>query len=202
MPLHLQVGKQRRVAVVFSCPGRHEEAAGYPAARITGRNLDTLLMLLSKALKRSDLTRSNITITNAWPLVEYKAKTGRSQATAREIKAPDNLKRLEQELAEITDFIIFCGARAGAVSQELRLKNKPKLVLIQHLGLRGLSLIAIDVSGEPIVAADIQLSSGKKIHRKIVQSANTEKRLAVLVHSIVTQLKSPLPNKDAETGCP
>ena len=192
MAIHLQVGKQQRVAVVFSCPGRHEEAAGYPAAKTTGRNLDRLLSLLSKALNRNDLTRSNITITNAWPEVEYKAKTGRSEATAKEVKAPENVKRLQQELDEITDFVIFCGDTARAASQNLRLKHNPSFVYLKHLSLRGLSLIARDVQGERIIAADVQISAGSDISKMKLQSDNTNKRLAVLVDSILSQLRSEL----------
>lgn len=187
--VHLQVGKLKRVAVVFSCPGRHEEVAGYPAAKMTGRNLDTLLSLLSIAIGRSDLTRENITITNAWPQVEYKAKTGRSEATTQEITAPENLQRIQHELEEITDFVIFCGEKAKIVSQYLKLKHHPKFAYIEHLGLRGLCLIRRDVSGEPIVAADIQISAGTKTDKQAIQNENTVKRLAVLARSLVSQLQ-------------
>ncbi|OGU06652.1 MAG: hypothetical protein A2075_08715 [Geobacteraceae bacterium GWC2_58_44] len=139
MPVHLQVGKEKKVAVVFSCPGRHEEVAGHPAAQSTGKNLDTLLLLLSQALNRNDLTRANITITNAWPEVEYQAKTGRSEATAKEVEGAGNIERLQQELEDVTDFVIFCGAKAAAVARNLRLKYRPKFVYMRHPGLRGLS---------------------------------------------------------------
>jgi len=192
MPIHIQAGKEKRVAVVFSCPGRHEEVAGHPAARITGRNLETLLALLSKALNRSDLTRSNITITNVWPDIEYKAKTGRSEPTAKEVKSPKNIERLQQELDDISEFVIFCGEKARTVSQDLRLKHKPRFVYIQHPGLRGLSLIVTDVQGERIVAANVRVSAGSDLSKARIQSDNTQRRLAVLVRSILTQLHSDL----------
>jgi len=180
-PLHLQEGREQRVAVVFSCPGRHEEAAGHPAAGSTGRNLEILLTLLGQALNRSDLARVNVTITNAWPLVEYRGKTGRTEATVKEITAEGNTARLQQELAGITDFVIFCGARARSASGYLRLEHHPRFVFVKHLGLRGLSLIRRDVGGEPIVAAA----------RRDLQGKNNLKRLEVVAHSIVSQLRSP-----------
>ena len=190
MAIHLQVGKRKRVAVVFSCPGRHEEVAGHPAAGITGRNLERILSLLSKALHRSDLTRSDITITNAWPKVEYKSKTGRSEATAREVNAPENLERLQQELEEITDFVIFCGETARVVARNLQLKHKPRYVYIRHIGLRGMLLIVTDVQGDRIIAADVRISAGCNVSRAEIQASNTEKRLAVVVHSILSQLQN------------
>jgi len=180
-PLHLQEGREQRVAVVFSCPGRHEEAAGHPAAGSTGKNLEILLTLLGKALNRSDLARVNVTITNAWPWVEYRGKTGRTEATAKEIRAAGNIARLQQELAEVTDFVIFCGERARSVSGYLRLERHPRFVFVKHLGLRGLSLIRRDVAGEPIVAAG----------RRDLQGTNNLRRLEVVAHSIVNQLRSP-----------
>jgi hypothetical protein len=179
--LHIQVGKEKRVAVVFSCPGRHEEEAGYPAAKGTGRNLNLLLSLLAEALGRSDLTRENVTITNVWPEVEYLGKTGRSEASVKEITAPANLQRLQQELDEVTDFVIFCGDRARKAARRLKLRHDPKLVFVGHLGLRGLSLINRDAGGERIVAAP----KG----RRDVQCENTRRRLEVLVQQILRQLQ-------------
>lgn len=183
----MQVGKEKKAAVVFSCPGRHEELAGHPAAGATGKNLDTLLSLLSKALHRSDLARDNVTITNAWPGVEYPAKTGRSQATTKEVLAPENIERLQRELEEISEMVIFCGEKAAAAARHLLLKRQPKRLYIKHLGLRGLSLLGTDVQGETILAADVQVSAGGKTR---IRGDNTERRLAVLVDSVLAQLRS------------
>lgn len=201
MPVHLQQGKERKVAVVFSCPGRHEELAGFPAAHLTGRNLDLLLSLLARELKRDDLTRGNITITNAWSRVEYRAKTGRSEATVQEVEGAENVKRLQRELEEVSDFIIFCGARAKAAARHLQLGRKPRLVFIRHPGLRGLSLMATDLRGERILAAELQASRGGKGARRASQSENTRRRLEVLVHSILSQLRDD-PEAAAGQGYP
>ena len=200
MPLHIQPGKEQRVAVVFSCPGRHEEIAGHPAAKATGKNLEALLSLLAGALNRSDLSRDNITVTNAWPEVEYKAKTGRSEATNREVLAPANIRRLQGELDAISDLVIFCGAKARAVSRRLQLRHRPKYLYLGHLGLRGLSSLKTDVEGEPILSADLQIGAGRKMSKQRMRAENTEKRLAVLVDSILTQLGQQTEAAEAGKG--
>lgn len=190
--VHLQAGRLNRVAVVFSCPGRHEEAAGHPAARGTGRNLDILLSLLGQALGRDDLNRENVTITNAWPRVEYRERTGRSEASEREVVSPDNVERLRRELYEVTDLVIFCGKRAAAVAPLLRLKHRPSLVFIKHPGLRGLSLIRTDAYGKEIVAAHAAACRDGRHGKTELQAQNTRRRLAVLVGSICEQLDHPV----------
>lgn len=132
--MQIQIGKQNKVAIVFSCPGRHEENVGFPAAEITGKNLNNLLILLSKELKRDDLIRSNITITNAWPSIEYREKTRRSEATKQEVNDAKNIERLKLELDNVLEFVIFCGDRARVASESLQLKERPKFIYVKHLG--------------------------------------------------------------------
>ncbi len=189
MDIHIQIGKQKRVAIVFSCPGRHEEDAGYPAAKTTGKNLNALLSTLSDALSRSDLIRTNITITNAWPIVEYEEKTGRSEATEQEVVAPSNIKRLQQELDDITEFVILCGEMAKAISKKLHLEKNPQFIYVKHWGTRGLMSIVADLDGKPIVAAEAQIFAGSKVSKRKIQSENTEKRLAIVARSIIKELK-------------
>jgi uracil-DNA glycosylase len=178
--IYLQKGSENRVAVVFSCPGRHEEMAGRPAAKATGKNLELLLSILGEALGR-DLSREKVTITNAWPEVEYRGKTGRTEASPKEITAAENVARLQQELQDITDFVIFCGERARLVAGKLRLKHHPKLVFIRHPGLRGLSTINTDIYGGRIVAA------GRNMRE--AQAQNNKRRLEFLVQQILCQLE-------------
>jgi len=84
---HLNIGnKKNKVAFVFSCPGQSEEKAQKPAAGQTGKNLDALLVYLNK--KNStifrDTDRYEYRITNAWDKVEFKSRTGRTEATKKE----------------------------------------------------------------------------------------------------------------------
>lgn len=188
MAIHIQVGKKSAVAVVFSCPGRHEEKNNCPAAKNTGKNLHTFLSILAIKLPRNELVRSNITITNAWSCVEYKAKTNRSEATDQEIVTIPNIGRLRRELDHITEFIIFCGKKAKLASTHFTLKNQPKFIYIEHLGTRGLLSITTDTSGRAIISADEQINKGRTISKRRIQKENTKKRLEVVAKSVQDQL--------------
>ena len=151
--VHLECGRSNDVAFVFSCPGRKEYEARPqgPAKGDTGTNLNDLLGIMRKkyagtvmkitAPKR--FSRDEIWITNAWSEVEYKTKTGRSEAKEEEILHPDNLDRLYRDLSRIERAIICCGRRAGAAVRELRRRNRIEisvgLFCIPHLGNRSLN---------------------------------------------------------------
>ncbi|MDI9334563.1 MAG: hypothetical protein QM533_09325 [Cytophagales bacterium] len=135
---HLQSCAGAQVAFVFSCPGQKEELLGHPCAGATGRNLDAALPKLH-ALLPSVFTspiRRNYVLTNSWPHIEYAAKTGRSEATALEVLSPDNLHRLESELAGITT-ILICGQKAKHAVVELQAKKRllpqTKVAIAMHL---------------------------------------------------------------------
>ena len=148
-----------------------------------------LLGMLSTALGRADLTRINVTITNASRTVEYEEKTGRSQPTEAEVIAPDNLHRLERELRNVKEFVIFCGEMARAASERLRLVNAPTILYVEHLGARGLLSIKNDIGGEAIVKASDQRDAGRKESLKKIQTENTTKRLEVVARSLLAQLQ-------------
>lgn len=192
MSIHNKPGKEYKVAFVFSCPGRYEKEAGHPAAKATGTNLQKLLLKLSQILVRNDLTRDNITITNAWDRVEYVKLTKRSEATDGEILTPENIRRLVKELAHVTEFIVFCGAKAKLASKEIvrsnLLTNKPTFLFLEHLGTRGMLSILKDIDGNRIVSADDQILAGRKLSKRKIQSENTEKRIEVVANSLVGQL--------------
>ena len=108
MAVHYQKGLGNRVAFVFSCPGRYEQTAGCPAAKVTGVNLQKLLEILTEIFERNDLSREQITVTNAWSRIEYKELTGRSEATDEEIQMSENISRLQCELEHVEEFMVFC----------------------------------------------------------------------------------------------
>lgn len=193
MSAHFQKGKKNNVAFVFSCPGRHEKAADCPAAKATGTNLRRLLAKLCEALNRNDLPRENITIANAWDRVEYKELTSRSEATDREIKENDNIYRLSIELSHVTEFIVFCGDKARIASEQLAQKNivnsSPRFLFLEHLGTRGLNSISSDLYGREIISADKQIEQGRNSSKRKIQFENTDKRLDVVVKSILEQLE-------------
>ncbi len=139
-PCHYQHGKKTAFAFVFSCPGQVEEKNGRPVSGKTGDNLDVLLEYLN-------LNKEEIRITNAWPLPEYKNKTGRSEAPNQEIKSRWNLARLENELLDIKGFIVCFGEKAKLAIESTNL-IKNKLIFIRHLGLQSINQIKIDSSTE------------------------------------------------------
>jgi hypothetical protein len=193
MPAHYQQGIQNSVAFVFSCPGRHEQEAKRPAARVTGTNLSRLLTILAKRLDRTDLDRDSITIANAWDRVEYRELTGRSEATPAEVRTVENINRLQNELAHVTEFIVFCGDNARVAADELNAREWPGVVrpcflFTRHLGLQGLLAIARDVDGKQIVPADDQIAKGPKDSKREIQNENTVKRLKVVARDLLAQL--------------
>ncbi len=186
--VHFQQGSENQVAFVFSCPGREEEKAGYPAAKMTGINLAKLFVVLNEMkMKDYHFTRERVTITNAWANVEYDAKTCRSEATKEEVLSPDNLNRLLEELAAVTELIVCCGQKARlaiqALAAENRLQAGTRVVYINHLGMKSINQITKDIHGEPIVAV-AKHPDRFTLAAKEIGSANTHKRLEVVAAQI------------------
>jgi len=193
MQPHLSKGLSDQYAFVLSCPGKFEERAGHPAAGTTGRNLEELLVLLSSRLGQTTLARDSVTITNAWPEIEYLARTGRSQATDLEIRDATNINRLASELSHVSDLIVFCGDKARIASIELArlslLPQRTKLTYIEHLGARGLLSIVRDLQGNRIVAAKEQRRRGNLTPVKKLQAANTRRRVEVVVQGLLDGIR-------------
>lgn len=127
----------KKIAFVFSCPGQREEMDGIPASPNgqTGKNLDKLLDLLK-------IGRECVIITNAWSYVEYKNKTGRSEALCSEIKQKFNLKRLMNELyPHELNLVVLSGSKAQYAYSKAGLGNHFKARNVPHLGSRGLQSI-------------------------------------------------------------
>lgn len=174
---HLQVGKEKKVAVVLACPGKAEEQLGLPAVGPTGRNLNVLLDLLAHRLGRPDLTRKNITVTNASSTVMYEAQDGDTEPPKADVQDPKNLCRIYEELREITDFVMFSGQSAKILMDSLQLPHGPKFVHIRHLGLQSLNQIKLE--GEDSNLANRATGKGED---------NTRRRLEIVADEIVAQL--------------
>lgn len=194
MSAHFATGLQNEVAFVLSCPGRHEEMAGYPAAKVTGKNLNRLLALLGPHLELQSLDRADITITNAWDKIEYEKLTCRSEATDAEVKQSDNLYRLAEELQHVTKLIVFCGCKAAVASKELLrlnlLSNLLQIAFVEHLGTQGLLSITADAAGKPILAAKHQRRDGRLDRLSVIQTENTERRLCVVLQRLLASIQS------------
>ena len=183
---HFSRGSETDIAFVLSCPGKREKAEKHPAAGNTGRNLERLLALLGPRLGMSTLTRTHITIANAWAGVEYQSATGRSEASDDEVKQGDNINRLADELRHVTKLIIFCGEKAKLACRELRarkcLLQSVEVAFVSHLGSQGLNkTVESDATGQPIVAAREQRLAGRLDSLKVIQRENTNLRLQVAV---------------------
>lgn len=186
---HLQVGRSKEVAFVFSCPGRYEEVAGEPAAKVTGKNLSNLLGKLGIALNKSGLDRRNITITNAWSRVEYEKKTGRSEANTSEIISEENIARLRSELIGVTELVVCCGDKAKISVDACGLSENVKVIFMKHLSIRGLKSIKMDISGAEILPAEAIKSQGDRRTKRRIRNDNTSKRLDVICRSIANQIE-------------
>jgi len=194
MPAHFSKGSETEVAFVLSCPGRHEEVAGHPAAGNTGRNLERLLKYLGPRLGLSELSRTHITITNAWAGIEYQNKTGRSEASDEDVTRAENIGRLSDELQHVTMLIVFCGWKAELAAHKLTgfsvLPHSVQMAFVPHLGSRGLSkTIKSDVTGQPIVEASVQRRTRRHNSLKHIQRENTDRRLQVVVERLLEALR-------------
>jgi len=128
-------GEYSNVAFVFSCPGQEEEKCGKPVAGSTGKNLEQILERLrnEKPFQNYSSSRYDFRIVNAWYQVEYKFKTGRSQAKDSEITKSENLDRLKSELENITDYIICFGKKAEIAIEAIYPKSIKKPIIIKTI---------------------------------------------------------------------
>ena len=169
---HLNIGKEdSNVVFLFSCPGQMEEDLKKPVACQTGINLNMLLKILNEQNK--DIfpytNRYDYRITNTWDKVEYQAKTGRTEATLKDIKESQNLERLEQELKDKKTLILF-GKNAKNIKNLLNFNGI--IIESRHLSFQSINQINKDIHGTVLQ---------KK------QEGNTEKRLVVIANSILEQ---------------
>jgi len=148
-----------------------EEDLSKPVACQTGINLNILLKLLHGMNKSifKYINRYDYRITNTWDKVEYQAKTGRTEATLKNIKESQNLERLERELKDKKILILF-GENAKKI--KILLNFNGIIIESRHLSFQSLNKIDKDIDG---------------IILKAKQKGNTEKRLVVIANSILKQ---------------
>ena len=176
---HYKKGNKNEITLVFSCPGQEEEKQGEPAAGQTGKNLDMLLKLLNNSLNYiGSFTRKDITITNSTTKVEYKALTGRSEATPAEVLNEENIQRLYDEIKNTKKLIICFGDNAKLGVNKVLDKYgdiNAEPIYVKHIGMQGInSTISIDINGNKIMPKNPN---------------NTKKRLEVIGMKIKEQIK-------------
>jgi hypothetical protein len=168
--------EDRKIALIFSCPGRLEESRGRPCAGVTGKNLETLIAKLNESDPRTfPASRSGYFINNAWPRVEYREKTGRTEAAPSELLGDENLDRLRRELAGVRLIICF-GLKAAAVIDALAGRNllRPGTAVLRgrHLGMQSINRVKTGIDGRPIMKGE---------------PGATQKRIAVIARGILEQ---------------
>lgn len=136
---HLNIGKNSKIAFVFSCPGKTEFENEKPAFGQTGKNLEQIL----KNLDIDFESRYDFTITNASTSVNYKNLNNKTESTSSEILTLSNISRLNEELKDISDYIFFFGKKAKSTAIYLT-NNKAKFVFSPHLSLQSLNSIKLD----------------------------------------------------------
>lgn len=195
---HFQKGTTQEIAIIFSCPGKKEKKAGYPAAGITGSNLSKLINMLNNMsiFPFNNLKKKNLRITNAWSKVEYEELTERSEASFEEIMNKDNLDRLNEEIKDINNLILCFGDRAKvavlALKYANKIKNNLKIIFVEHLGMQSLNRIKYDMNGNEIISVRKQKEAGLNKCEKEIGAKNTEKRLRIVANKINKQFnKTP-----------
>lgn len=168
--------KDIKTAFIFSCPGQEELKSGLLVNGQTGKNLDMMLTILNK--KRPDIfpstNRYDYRITNSSEIVHYKAHDNRTEPKAAEITAPENIKRLKEDISGYGHVITF--GRCSQIGAE-KLKGECQNTVFmysQHLSFLSLnSTIKNDIEGKPIEKGD---------------KNGTYKRLEVAAQKILDQL--------------
>lgn len=127
-----------KVAFILSCPGKKEQISEELCAGKTGENLNKLIELLNQSMPKvfKGKSKDEYFITNSSNRVHYKAYTNSSEPTISEIKLPENMSRLYNELSD-KDVIICCGVKARKAIELLEIKAK--IVKVCHIGQRGLA---------------------------------------------------------------
>lgn len=159
---------------LFSCPGSKELKKNKPCAGATGSNLEKLLSILH-ILNQNITTpkaRNNLYINNAWPCVEYKSSTKRTEATIPELDLLWNIIRLRDELAGVEKIIAF-GNNALHVAEKIKREYYPDLVIVPSIHI---SMTSINTS----IAQDINNVTIPKGHKFA-----TYKRLEVVASRII-----------------
>lgn len=107
-------------AIILSCPGKVEAEKGYPAAGVTGENLEKLLAEGHKRNKSHfpSERKKDYRIINSCETVYPNETCKRTQPLVSEIIDPNNLKRVRKDLRGIR-VLVALGKRAQRLLDEL-----------------------------------------------------------------------------------
>jgi len=114
-----------KTIIILSAPGQAEEKAGRPAAGQTGITLQGAIEFWHNALP-NEFPSSNLddyTIVNAVEDIHYKAKTGRTEGTNKEVCNKDNMARVNAVIAD-AEYIVALGYKAKLTVSKSVFKGK------------------------------------------------------------------------------
>lgn len=198
--VHYKRGIEKKIAFVFSCPGRLERDSNPPgpAKGETGNNLECLLHFLSQQTKTQSVSIDKVTITNSWPYVEFNSKggTGRSEATISEVLTKDNINRILNELVEIEQYIFVCGINAKEALMKLKNENSLKVNVrvfdLRHLGNQSLNQIMIDKDGKRIISYSkaAQKPTTETRSLKAIRQDNKRRRIEKVAYDLYQNIEN------------
>lgn len=102
-----------KTVIVLSAPGQVEEEAGRPAAGQTGTTLQEAIEFWHSALPNEFPSKNldDYTIVNAVEDIHYKAKTGRTEGTDKEVCDVNNMRRINEIIAD-AEYLVTLGYKA------------------------------------------------------------------------------------------
>lgn len=161
------------IVLVFSCPGKKEMECGRPISGPTGTNF---AYIWSK-LKYHDQTLSSqdVSITNAWPNIEYNNLTGRSEAENNEILNTENLERLKEEIGSARIVFVF-GEKAKLAISAINTDNRFVVIEATHPSPRNVNThINTNADGTPISGATPEQRNHARLNQivqEIIDNSN------------------------------
>lgn len=132
------------ICFVLSCPGEKELLEGRVCCGDTGANLEKLIsellgcnwISITEGGNNGDERRYNFNIINASDRVYFRGYNGKSEPSDDEVKSPDNIERIEQEISKsYIEYFVLCGEKAELLQTDLaKIKDKAKFSTVCHLG--------------------------------------------------------------------
>lgn len=162
--------EDNRVVLVFSCPGQVEEKTKTLVNGQTGVNLEILLRMLHESLPKifRYTVKGDYRVTNASNIVHFAGNGNGTEPGKKEIRDPENLRRLTEDLRGYTWVFTF-GAKANEAVDLIRSSLDPGTCVVRvphHVGMQGINRIPIDhISDTTLTNTEKRL---KVVHDKIL----------------------------------
>ena len=163
----------KELVAIFSCPGKVEMKCGRPISGVTGTNFDYIWSKLK--YRNTQLSSLEVSITNAWPNVEYDNLTGRSEASNNEILNIENLERLKEEVGNAKIVFVF-GKKAKLAINAINANNRFTVIKAPHPSPQNVNThINRNADGTPISGPTPEQRNHARLDRivqKIIDKSN------------------------------